>query len=300
MSTTKSLIQSFFVKLLTLVLLFGFGNIWLTSSSGVVAAAMELDLTAGKVVLTASGSGAGETPVFEATEGPLKVKITHQTENVNSYFGVNFQSDANLDGEFCSTQEYCNLLIQAGYEAIQDFDETAEWSSFIGGKGKFTVDAPGDWQITVTQYPIPKHTISGNIRAALPKNPDIMVVADKVNVVATSSGGQVYETMTNYVGDYSLKVYGYTDYTIVASLPDFESETATITRADLLALENQVWPIKQNFDLNLAITTSDLAKSTGSTDSDVAGLLYDNYLLVGIVVLLVIIVLIIYIKRKKS
>jgi hypothetical protein len=201
-----------------------------------------------------TGSGKSVVGPLQTTEGALLFHIRHKTKQVNAYFSVHIEVDTNGDGNFCAEGDSgCGLVYQAGYENIYALDVKEKYESFFyGGAVKLVVNGPGNWEIKVSQSPYPRHVISGVIKEQLIKDGrrfDIWPGSEGAVITATSDAGDSFEATTNFVGDFTMTIFGDTDYRLEVHKPGYQTQTLTFPAARFRSLENPTWPHKLEFSL---------------------------------------------------
>ena len=203
-----------------------------------------------------SGEGRQTFGPYDIAEGTLEFHIQHTTQKINAYMAVSLETDSDLDGEFCdSSDQGCFNVWHGAYETLNNLDIYTNYSSFLmGGKARIVVEAPGAYQIDVRQYPWPRHAINGVVQEVLVKEgrayPDIITFSGNANVTVTDGLGNTQSQITNYVGDYSFTVFGYTNYTLTASSPGHRSRSTRVDGQNfIVGGRNPGWALDVGFTL---------------------------------------------------
>ncbi|MFV1959344.1 MAG: carboxypeptidase regulatory-like domain-containing protein, partial [Planctomycetota bacterium] len=201
--------------------------------------------------ITLSGSGKLQSRPLDVIEGTLVLRITCQTPSDASGLFISLRQDNNLDGTFCGSRDgYCGSVYGAGYGAIKDLDTTLRYSKFYyGGRITLFIDGPsrGQWSVTVSQEPSPRHRFAGQVRDARSQTGFIR----GAQVTATDARGNVFTAVTASDGRYNLPVFGFTDYDVTIRAPGYALWKGKVLRKAFLALGFPGWAV--SLDALLAV-----------------------------------------------
>jgi len=197
--------------------------------------------------LECAGKGNQTIGPFYVHEGEVTYRVRHTTKKQASYFGVHISVDLDGDGQTESLPAPYGI-VGVGYGSAMNLDRIVTREYNWSGHVYMKITGYGQWSVSVTQKPRPKHAIRGYVTY------EEDIPSPHTKVTATDAAGRTFTARTDERGWYTIPVFGGRTYQVTVKPP---GKTRVSKQVNVLGWTRH--KVRRDFALSGRPATADMA-----------------------------------------